>query len=355
MTSVHFLTQWVVSWSLSTCFPKTLGGDIVKEMTWEQFLKISLPCGLIFAIDIGLSNLSLVLVTLTFYTMVKSSAPIFVLAFAFFFKLERPSWALFFVVITISVGEALTVIGETQFDVGGFFLVLMASASAGLKWTLIQLLLSKLDPPLPTSIASLRVIGPAMTFSMILLSIIIEKPWVQLSPGVSDYFSTFENSLHTVGLTFLGASFAVAMVLAEFSLIMQSSAMILMIGGVLKELITIFLGVTIFKDELVIINEMGIVIIFTGVIMFKIVFHKKDKKEHQVLSDIDDDIWVDETAENEEPISPFVIDDDDDDHDHDFESTHVKMAVKDQNIKNGQYFSSVQTEDDLPIDGHTIT
>ena len=36
--------------------------------------------------------------------------------------------------------------------------------------------------------------------------------------------------------------FAIAMILCEFSLIMSASAMILMIGGVVKELITIFVG-----------------------------------------------------------------------------------------------------------------
>jgi len=66
MTSVHFLMQWVFSWLISSIFPQKFGGDIVKAMSWRKFLSVSVPCGVVFATDIGLSNLSIVSVTLTF-------------------------------------------------------------------------------------------------------------------------------------------------------------------------------------------------------------------------------------------------------------------------------------------------
>jgi len=369
MTSVHFLMQWVFSWLISSIFPQKFGGDIVKAMSWRKFLSVSVPCGVVFATDIGLSNLSIVSVTLTFYTLVKSSTPIFVLFFAFGLKLEKPSWALFGIVMTIAAGEVLTVVGETQFDLSGFLLVLSASACAGLKWTMIQLLLSRLDPPLPSSFASLRVLGPMMFLSMLVLSAIIERPWEKLSPKDTYYFSTLENSVHTFLLAAFGGSLAIAMVLAEFSLIMQSSAMVLMIAGVVKELITVVVGVTVFKDELGIINEFGIVVIFSGVILYKVVFHLKKKKDHERLQSEDDDIWrqdISPSGYNEKlgddvdvpfgMIENFAIDDDDDN----LYSSMAEERPQDNSSsaarkKSGKVFTEVKSEDDLEINGHTIT
>jgi len=369
MTSVHFLMQWVISWTISSIYPQKFGGDIVKAMSWRKFLSVSVPCGVVFASDIGLSNLSIVSVTLTFYTLVKSSTPIFVLFFAFGLKLEKPSWALFGIVMIIAVGEVLTVMGETQFDFSGFLLVLSASACAGLKWTLIQLLLSRLDPPLPSSLASIRVLGPMMFLSMLVLSAVIEKPWEKLSPKDTFYFSTFENSMDTLLLAALGGSLAVAMVLAEFSLIMQSSAMVLMIAGVVKELITVAVGVTVFKDELGIINELGIVVIFSGVILYKYVFHLKKKKDHERLQSEDDDIWrqdISPSGFNEklgdavddvpfDTIENFAIDDDDDNLYTSMAEERPKDDSSSARKKSGKVFSQVKSEDDLEINEHTIT
>jgi hypothetical protein len=47
-----------------------------------------LPNGAVTGLDIGFSNASLVHITMSFYTMCKSTTPIFLLAFAFMWRLE---------------------------------------------------------------------------------------------------------------------------------------------------------------------------------------------------------------------------------------------------------------------------
>lgn len=47
-----------------------------------------LPNGAVTGLDIGFSNASLVHITMSFYTMCKSTTPIFLLAFAFMWGLE---------------------------------------------------------------------------------------------------------------------------------------------------------------------------------------------------------------------------------------------------------------------------
>jgi solute carrier family 35 protein C2 len=54
----------------------------------SPFLLPVLPNGAVTGLDIGFSNASLVHITMSFYTMCKSTTPIFLLAFAFIWRLE---------------------------------------------------------------------------------------------------------------------------------------------------------------------------------------------------------------------------------------------------------------------------
>ena len=68
------------------------------------------------------------------------------------------------------------------------------------------------------------------------------------------------------------------MILCEFWLILRASAIILMIGGVIKELTTISIGVVIFSDKLNLLNSIGVCIVFTGVLSYKYVFHMQKQQ-----------------------------------------------------------------------------
>lgn len=239
LTSLHFFVQWMFSWAVSAAFPKYFGGDQVAEMAWKPFLGTSIPCGLVTSGDVGLSNLSLVRISITFYTMVKASAPIFVLGWAYILGIERITWSLIGVVLVIALGEFLTVAGEIHFDMIGFFLCLSASILSGARWTLVQLKLNTMEPPLKTTIATMRVLSPSMFFSMIIVSLCVERPWEKLGSG---YFETVGQGFETLGMGLIGATFAVAMIICEFYLIMRANAIVLMIGGVIKEMITIIVG-----------------------------------------------------------------------------------------------------------------
>jgi solute carrier family 35, member C2 len=238
LTSMHFGTQWIFSHALCKTFPTTFGSQRVDEMSWSEFLCISIPCGLVTSGDVGLSNLALVSISITFYTMVKSSAPVFVLAWGYFFGIIQITWALVGVVLIISLGEYLTVAGEVNFVLKGFLLCLMASILSGARWTLVQLKIQRLDPPLKTTLATMRILSPFMFISMVLVSAALEKPWNKLD----GYIESRETIYKILGLGFGGAFLAIFMILCEFYLIMYSNAVVLMIGGVIKEILTIFIG-----------------------------------------------------------------------------------------------------------------
>ena len=240
LTSIHFAIQFLFSYSVTKTFPHIFGGDEVDNMPWETYLWVCVPCGMITALDVGFSNLALVYITISFYTMVKASAPIFVVISAYLFGIEKITAPLILVVLIISSGELLTVLGEVDFNALGFTYGMIASVLSGMRWTVVQLQIQKLDPPLKTPITTMRVLSPVMFLSMCMLSIISEQPWNKFKG--TDYMDSFEDASKTIGLGVLGALLAICMLTCEFHLIMKSSAVILMIGGVLKELTTIFIG-----------------------------------------------------------------------------------------------------------------
>ena len=295
LTSVHFSIQWMFAHVACACFPEELGTKRVTDMTWRQWAWISVPCGVVTALDVGLSNLSLVKISLTFYTMVKSSTPIFVLGWAYIFKIERITLPLIGVILIIAMGELLTVYGEVEFSRYGFTLCLCASVLSGLRWTLVQTLLQSLDPPLQSTIVTMKIMAPSMFFSMLVISGIIERPWVTMREAAETNGSDELTLVFVLGV--IGGTVAVMMILCEFWLILKASAIILMIGGVIKELTTITVGVLIFHDVLNLLNSIGVCIVFTGVLSYKYVFHMQ---KQQALVDQMEAIPTEEQFDDEE-------------------------------------------------------
>ena len=256
LTTMHFGTQWLFAHVVTDSFGGTsnnnndddddddpMGGDRVRNMSWNEFLWISVPCGLVTCGDVGLSNLSLVHISMTFYTMVKSSTPVFVLVWAWLFGIEQITWTLCGVVLIIAIGEFFTVVGEVEFELWPFLCCLAASVLSGARWTLVQLKIQSLDPPLKTTFATMRLLAPTMFWGMLFVALILEKPWISLTEFLN---GSTTRVFYVLALGMIGATLAICMILCEFYLIMHASAVILMIGGVIKELITIVIGYVFF-------------------------------------------------------------------------------------------------------------
>lgn len=64
-----------------------------------------MPCGLVTVGDIAIESIALETISVTFYTMVTSSAPVFVLLSAFAFAIEKITVALVASVLLIAAGE----------------------------------------------------------------------------------------------------------------------------------------------------------------------------------------------------------------------------------------------------------
>ncbi|CAH1764762.1 12295_t:CDS:2 [Entrophospora sp. SA101] len=225
-----------------------------KSISIHSYVTRVIPCAVAAALEICMANASLVYITLSFYTMVKSSTPVWVLLFAFLFHLEQPRILLVLIITVISVGVILTVAGETKFNLIGFLLVLGAAIISGLRWTLTQILLQK-EEGMNDPISTLYYISPVMFIMMLILSLMFENPLFIFSTSI--HFRSFKTSLQTFGLMLTGGLLAFCMTVAEFALIKNTSTVTLSVAGISKEVLVIALSVIIYDDAITSINLLG--------------------------------------------------------------------------------------------------
>lgn len=260
-------------------------------MTKTFYLTRITPCGTATALDIGLGNFSLRFISLTFFTMCKSSVLAFVLLFAFIFRLEKPTWRLCGIIILMTAGVIMMVAGETAFSALGFALVMSASFCSGFRWSLTQILLLR-NPATSNPFASIFFLTPMMFLALIVLALPIEGP-AALATGIANLTAAKGTFLGLMILLFPGC-LAFMMVAAEFALLKRTSVVTLSVCGIFKEVLTISAASLTFGDELSPINVSGLIVTIASIAGYnaiKIGKMRSDarKEAHEIL-DVSDDI-----------------------------------------------------------------
>ena len=278
LTSVQFLMQYLIAAAtLRFVLPQMRPR---RPIPWGVYLRQVAPVGVVMGMDIGLSNLSLVYVTVSFYTLAKTSSILFLLAFAFWLRLEPVSLRLTAAALTLTLGEVLTVQGETQFNVLGFFLVIAAAACSGLRWVLSQRVLHAKNGLEGTGLrrshglhnppAMLRTMMPVMCGVVFVFSCFREDWWdtVPGSPWLDDPSDLFVDG----GITLLGALMAFCMSMAEFELLKETSAVTVMVIGTAKDVVTVACSILIFGDVFGWENFFGMCFVLAGIAAYN--YHK---------------------------------------------------------------------------------
>ena|SRR5258708_13353 len=144
--------------------------------------------------------------------MCKSSSLIFVLAFAFLFRLETFSFRLIAVMFLIFSGVLLMVATETRFVLGGFILVTSASVLSGLRWSLTHLLLKNKRLGMDNPAATLFWLSPTMGLTLAVISFLFES-W---STIFRDFFGSFWDAIKTTLYLIFPGVVAFFMVISEY-------------------------------------------------------------------------------------------------------------------------------------------
>ncbi|TAQ85289.1 hypothetical protein B7494_g6389 [Chlorociboria aeruginascens] len=241
------------------------------------------PCGMATGLDIGLGNMSLKFITLTFYTMCKSSSLAFVLLFAFLFRLETPSWRLVGIIATMTAGVIMMVAGEVDFKPLGFILVISAAFFSGFRWGLTQILLLR-NPATSNPFSSIFYLAPIMFLSLFIIAIPVEG-FPSLFQGLSLLVDQKGSVLGPLILLFPGV-IAFLMTSSEFALLQRTSVVTLSIAGIFKEVVTITASGLVFHDLLTLVNISGLVVTIGAITAYNWIKIQKMREEAQLEAHI---------------------------------------------------------------------
>ncbi|KAM6243285.1 solute carrier family 35 member C2 isoform 4-T5 [Spheniscus humboldti] len=248
-TLLHLLLIFGLS-ALARALARCRSGRPRAALSWADCLRWAAPAALSTSLDIGLSNWSFLYVTVSLYTMTKSSAILFILLFSLLFKLEEVRVALLLVVLLIAGGLFMFTYKSTQFNAQGFVLVLCASFLGGIRWTLTQILMQKADLGLPLSIS--------------------EKLF---------HFHEAGMLFSLVGKLFLGGILAFGLGFSEFLLVSRTSSLTLSIAGIFKEICILFLATHLLGDRLSLLNWLGFAVCLSGISLHVILKAMNSKGE----------------------------------------------------------------------------
>ncbi|XP_050301249.1 solute carrier family 35 member C2 [Anthonomus grandis grandis] len=260
---VHMIVKFILAALVRLCFVK----NPHKQRTvigWKEYVLAVAPTGLFSGIDIGFSNWGLELITVSLYTMTKSTTIVFILFFSILFKLEKKSWSLCGIVLMITAGLILFTYKSTQFNFLGFSLLLIASISSGLRWTCVQLLLQKSKLGMNNPIDMIYHMQPWMIASVLPFALWNEGFDVIRSCQVFGFMEL--HKFLTLSLkVLLGAFIAFFMEFSEVTLVTYTSSLTLAIAGIFKEVFILALAVEMNGDIMSPLNMAGLFICLCGI------------------------------------------------------------------------------------------
>ncbi|XP_074744271.1 solute carrier family 35 member C2 isoform X4 [Strix uralensis] len=277
VTLLHLLLIFGLS-ALARALARCRSGRPRTALPWADCLRRAAPAALSTSLDIGLSNWSFLYVTVSLYTMTKSSAILFILLFSLLFKLEEVRVALLLVVLLIAGGLFMFTYKSTQFNAQGFMLVLCASFLGGIRWTLTQILMQKAELGLQNPIDTMFHLQPLMFLGLFPLFVVFEG----LPLSISEKLLRFHEAgmlLSLVGKLFLGGILAFGLGFSEFLLVSRTSSLTLSVAGIFKEICILFLATRLLGDRLSLLNWLGFAVCLSGISLHVILKAMNSKGE----------------------------------------------------------------------------
>ncbi|XP_029835961.1 solute carrier family 35 member C2 isoform X2 [Ixodes scapularis] len=265
----HLVVKFILSGVIRLVFQMCTGRPRIL-LTWSVYVKQLAITGVASALDIGFSNWSFEFITVSLYTMTKSTCIIFILGFSLVFGLEKRRCSLVFIVLLIALGLFMFTYQSTQFNTEGFFLVLSASFLAGLRWTLAQLVMQRKEVGLGNPIDMIFHVQPWMILGLLPLAIAFEGIPIATSEKVFR-FHEVEMLVRTGQYVLAGSVLAFFMELSEYLLLTYTSSLTLSIAGIVKEVCTLYLAVNYSGDEISFMNFVGLVICLLGIALHVLV------------------------------------------------------------------------------------
>jgi solute carrier family 35 protein C2 len=262
ITCVHMTVKYILAKSVFAC---GISKTVVEPISSWKTLVVVVLIGVCTAFDIALSNESVMLVTLTLYTTMKSKVLVFTYFWALALRLEVFEWKIFGAIWLVSFGVSLSVSAATDVNYRGILCVLGAACFGGLRWALCQYLVTADKQSKEDVFVAILRFAPYSALAMYPVTLLMED-----LPKLVE--STSEHQLlDDAGLALFGGFIAFLLIIVEIKLVKIVSSVSMGVFGQLKEVTQIILSMLVFHDHLSINGAVGICIALVGAQCYKTV------------------------------------------------------------------------------------
>lgn len=273
----------------------------------KNAVQIASVIGAATAVEIGLSNIALNLLTVSFSTVLKGVAPFFVLGCGLALKTQSLQFGTVLSLLAMAVGLALAVSGhgddgslaKSPFFKAGLVAQMLSAVFSGFRWVLTQVFV-KGEPflnerikiflmlrPLSRGLSALetvKLVSPFTCLWVLPFALFIEGTrilvWIQGASLLDDI------KLVTV-LSAIGVSVYV-LLWAEYELVRLTSSLTVSAGFVLKEVLTVVAGGVIFRDRLSLSTYLGFIIVQGGILIYGLQRRNSDMESNSTKLTFDD-------------------------------------------------------------------
>ena len=201
--------------------------------------------------------------------MLKAFTPVAVLIFSFFSGLEKTSQMELYIVMLICVGVALTSVGESFFSWTGFTFQSLGVLAEASRLVMTNLLMKqlKLDP-----LSSLYYIAPMCACFIGTACLIFEAGDLPLERMMTGDF---------LAIMFVNAVVAFSLNVAVVLLIGNTSALVLTLAGIIKDILLVGLSIVVFGSPVTPLQYAGYALALLGLNL-----HKEYKKNPERISQL---------------------------------------------------------------------
>jgi len=228
-----------------------------------------LPVAAFFAVSLVLANKSYIYLSVSYIQMLKAFTPVAVLIFSFFSGLEKPSGLELAIVTIICIGVALTSVGESFFSWAGFTFQSLAILAEASRLVMVNILIRnlKLDP-----LSTLYYIAPICCVFIGAACFLFELqdlPWDRMM------------TIDFVLIMLLNGGVAFLLNVAVVLLIGNTSALVLTLAGIVKDILLVFLSIAIFGSPVTPLQYAGYSLALLGLNL-----HKEYKKNPERIGQL---------------------------------------------------------------------
>ncbi|KAJ1334192.1 UDP-galf transporter [Microdochium nivale] len=259
-----FLTSWhmVFATGMTQILARTtpyLDSRHKVPMDSATYMRAIVPIGLMFSLSLILGNFAYLYLSVSFIQMLKATNVAATLLATWIFGMAAPNYKVLGNVGIIVVGVIIASYGELKFDMFGFLIQIGGVVAEAIRLVMVQRLLSsaefKMDP-----LVSVYYYAPACALINGVLTLFVEIPRMTM------------NDIYSVGVFVLIANAFVAFLLnvSVVLLIGKTSAVVLTMAGVLKDILLVVSSMLIFGDPVTAQQYFGYSIALGGLTYYKL-------------------------------------------------------------------------------------